>query len=63
MKKVFKLQTTDHPNAVHGQAHQVNAWVAGNMELIARQYYEGKKNLDSNNRLGPTVDVIVEIIQ
>ena len=54
MKKVFRLPTTSNSNASHNQAEEVRAWVVSVMKQIAQ---------NSGSERGPTVDIIVEIVE
>ena len=58
-KKVFRLNTTGHPNAIFGQAEPVRDWLTNLMASYARQapVYPDSPNMD-----GRSVTVIVEVI-
>lgn len=58
-KRAFQISTTAHPNAVPYQDGESHQWVVEQLRQIA-EAYAGPGN---PNGRGPTVTVIVEIIE
>lgn len=56
-KKVFQVSTTDNSNAAAYQDGEVHNWLVELLSAIARQ------NAGAPYQSGPTVTVIVEVIQ
>lgn len=56
-KKAFQISTNYHPNAEFGQAEIVRSWLVSVLANIARN-----NPVDEKNQRGPTVTVIVEVL-